>query len=169
MDMDHLPATESAENPAPATSIDELIKSSQNKLREEEGAPLKRKRGRPRKVPAALDAEPGKPAEAVSAAPLKPLPDFKPMITDVCLAGSAFIVDQTRCERLALSEEERGRVCEHLNPLLQKWFPELGDGALSPELAALIGIGMLGFSKFMIYREWKKEQTAKAVVSEVAT
>ncbi|MCM2278323.1 MAG: hypothetical protein NDJ89_09630 [Oligoflexia bacterium] len=129
-----------------------------------QAAPLKRKRGRPRKNPLPGDAqaqgEPSFSAEADSA-PIQPPTDYAPMISDLTGVASGFLVDQTGVKEIEISDEERARICIYLNPVLQKWFPNVTEAEMSPELMAVIGIGSIAVSKYMIFSKVQQERMAR--------
>lgn len=136
------------------SDIDAVIMAGEAKVQAAHETPLKRKRGRPRKeAPAELDAIPA----AAMAAPMAPPPDYAPMIKDIATMGSGALVAQLGTDAAALTEEERERLACGLNPLFQKWFPEIGE--MSPEMTAAICCGSVAFA---VYLRIKAAERAKA-------
>lgn len=142
---DYLPS----ESPqaAPIQPIDELIKSGEEKVKAADSAPLARKRGRPRKTESnapAADAMPVAQVEIPVVVQAPPPTDYAPMIRDLACMGSGVLVEHFRTDAAALTQEEGDRLAIGLNPLLQKWFPEMGE--LSPEMTAVICCGSIAYA-----------------------
>lgn len=151
-----------ASDPDAPAKIDDVIKKATEQVNAASSAPLKRKRGRPPKRKVAHDpipaAAPSVASESI--APIAPQTDYRPMIRDLAGMLDGQLVERLGSQKAALLPEEKERAAECLNPLFQKWFPDVGE--LTPELAAVIGLGSIAYAVHARVEADRKAQTATA-------
>ena len=148
---------DNSENTIQARPFDDLIKSTEQKMLADADEPLKRKRGRPRKVAAEVIPPAAEPAQV---APMREPTDYRTMIQDLAAMGSGMLQDRLGTPAAALTHEEQERLAIGLNPLLQKWFPDMEE-SLSPELTAVICCGTVAFAVWTRVQADRRAQAAK--------
>lgn len=168
-----VPAAEIPQNPENSEKITEaealsrVVEESRAKIAESEPLPVKRKRGRPRKIYpttefGAVTPENNNPAsaDAVTAAPPMPEVDHRPGLKLLAGMAGTEIIAATGCDALAFSEDEQNSIAENGNIILKALFPGASD--FPPELIAGMALAVLAYSKLQIYRAWQKEQEKKS-------
>lgn len=83
------------------------------------------------------------------------------MVKDLAFAGGAIAEELTGYPEAKCTEEEQLRLAEGVSPLIRKYFPNLGEGQISPEMAAVLCVVSVVGTKALIIRQKAKEKAEK--------
>lgn len=148
-------------------AFETIVAESKAAIAGADPAPVKRGRGRPRKVDAVpetpkVDAQPSLPVQA-------PAPDISTHIKGPLIALSKIPAHRTGIPELALDDSEAGACAQALNEILRAFVPD--QNQMSPKTAAVVmGVltfGSIGFTKYQIYSDEMMKRTPMKPVPEV--
>lgn len=145
----------------------EVVEKSKKAILEStEVPPVKRGRGRPRKIPVETPQ-----ARPQVVEPVAPPPDISKFLVEPIRAVSKLPASKYGIEELAFTVDEAQACAESLNQVLQAFAPSLG--AMSPKTAAVVAafttFGSIGFTKYQIYLMKRPKPVEPEPVDEIQT
>lgn len=151
----------------------QIIDESKKTIANETQAPVKSKRGRPRKAPAdsaPLTSEANTPQSSPTTHDVAPPPDLAPFIVQPLIMVSKGPAIKYQIPELALDKEEALACAQALDGLVKAFVPDMN--AMSPKTSAVLMVGLtfgtIFVTKYSIYLDKNKNTIqAKAFESEV--
>lgn len=151
------PATPIVENPV--ESLENVIAESTQTLQAAEAKPIKKGRGRPRKIPD--QASPGyatgtgAPLPGGSPAPV-PQADLTPILKPAVQMPFEIAAIRTGYEGWRLDEAETNLLAMQVDAIAKEYMPQL-SGRWASLVALSLSVAMISGTRFLSYSAWKKE------------
>lgn len=145
--------------------LDLAIEKSKSEIANAQNAPVKRGRGRPRKIQPA----PASPSVAQPAGPAAPLFDATPYLKQAVQVPFAVAAAKFKCDELKVTDEQALPVAIAADQFLRAYAPNLekADPKTIAAVAFATSLGMLCFEKYSVYSTLEKTPAQVAAAEPV--